>query len=293
MIPVVALLADTEIVSSEIGVLNSVHEWGVVVFRHDAASTCGSLRQASEDYYDVCAEAPVVWIHGQPFTNAVFTVKIGSDETLTTLHPDPGSVTQSIAAWNISSDTPAEKSICVEEVLPYSGPFYEEMDTWRQVPSLQLYQNDTHTAENFLYYECTVNSEFTDNFFYWSSRGNPVFTGTSVQEALYFTPYGVFPVSAVNEEFIPLDIPMGGETNPAFASDTFCRWAGSGFLSSETNALWNTWRPLLMEQDSYWLVFPVPSDYHNEISSINLRTEDNREVEYHRLFLGAIKLNLP
>ena len=287
----IALLVGTGDYHEESSALSFVHEWGVVVFEQDVPIICGSPWNEPAMYYnpDMCAEAPVVWIHGEPFTSGTFTVRVGNSETLTTLYPDPDILMVNEVAWNISAGNDLERSI--EEVIPYSGPFSWAMDYWRDVPSLPLYQDNTGITEKFLYYECTVNSEFTFNFFNWNFSGNPIFTGTTVQEALYFTPYGVFPVSITDEEFIPLDIPMGGETDPELAPDTFSRWADSRLMSSEIRALWETWKPAFTEEGFYWLVFPIPVKYNNEISTIRLETSDRRDVEYERFYLGAVRLN--
>ncbi|MCD4706474.1 MAG: hypothetical protein K8S62_01900 [Candidatus Sabulitectum sp.] len=291
MIPMIAMLVDTAVAFEENNALNYVHEWGVVVFEQGNPIICGSPLDGTAVYrdYDMCAEAPVVWIHGEPFTDGTFTVRVWNGEALTILHPDPDILTENKATWNISAGYDLERSI--EETALYSGSFSWAMDYWRDVPSLPLYQNNTGITEKFLYYECTVNPEFTGNFFYWNSNGNPVFTGTSIEEALFFTPYGVIPISVQLDEFIPCDFPLGGEIDPELAPDTFCRWADSRLKSSEISALWETWQPALTEEGSYWLVFPIPVEYNNEISTIRLETSAHRDIEYERLFLGAIRLN--
>ncbi len=299
MIPIVAMLVDTSIAYEGSSAENFVHEWGVVVFdeTHDPL-ICGSPWNDAEMYndMDMCAEAPVVWIHGEPFYGT-FTVKVGTGETFTTIYPDPDVLENETAEWNLSSvsgntgfeetERMVEK---VEQPGMYNGPFAWATEYWRAVPSLSLYNQNTGITENFLYYECTVNSGFADNFLEWNPDRLPVFTGDEIVEGLFFTPYGVTPVEIREDEFIPFDFSMGGELDPQLIPETFCRWAGSRFKTSEITALWETWKPAFTEEGSFWLVFPIPEEYNSEISTIHLETSDDREVEYERLFLGAVKL---
>jgi hypothetical protein len=291
MIQMIAMLTAAATAYYEIDAQNFVHEWGVVVFEHNSPVICGI--PGNEPVYfpnDICAEAPVIWIHGEPFTGS-FTVELPENETFTVTYPDPDAFPEQQIVWEISGGSGAEQS--AEEILPvYEGPFNWAMPYWRAVPSLTLYQKSTGTADNFLYYECTVNTDFTNNFFQWGQNGNPVFSGTAVTEALYFTPDGVFPVSVPESEFIPGPMPMGGETSLALAPLTFSRWAESRLEASEITALFETWKPVLTEDDSYWLVFPIPAELNNEISSIMLEPDGDSNVEYERFFLGAVKLNL-
>ncbi|MCD6589050.1 MAG: hypothetical protein J7K88_10925, partial [Candidatus Fermentibacteraceae bacterium] len=189
------------------------------------------------------------------------------------------------AQWEVVTTTG------VEESLPYTGPYSWAMEYWETVPSLLLYNSYSGATVNFLYYECTVDRDFIQELFQWSSNGNPVFTGDLIRDALFFTPYGVIPVDIEQNEFVPRDFPIGGEIDPELVPNTFTAWAGAGMLPSEIAALWNTWKPALTEEGSYWIVFPVPKEYNNGISTISLETSDLREVEYQRLFLGAIRLS--
>jgi len=112
-----------------------------------------------------------------------------------------------------------------------------------------------------------------------------------VEEALLFTPYGVASVAVTGDEFVLEDFSLTGVADTELVPNTFVRWAGQGLTSPEIAALWDTWKPAFTEEGSYWLVFPVPEEFNNGISTISLDTSDHREVEYERLFLGAIRLN--
>lgn len=294
MIPIIVLMVNTAVYHDEGSTLNFVHEWGVVVFVENQPMICGSPWNESAQRPDfpieMVVEAPVIWIHGEPF-EGTFTVETVNGETITMIYPEPDVLTEETANWEISASSVIQANI--EESILYEGPFAWAADFWRDVPSLPLLQKNTGITENFLYYECTVGQNFTGNFFNWSQDGNPVFTGTSVKEALLFTPYGAIPVTVHQDEFIPCDFPLGGEIDPQLAPDTFYRWANAKLEPSEITALWETWQPSFTEENSYWLVFPIPEEFNNEISTIHLETSDQRNVEYERLFLGAVRLRQP
>lgn len=285
-------------------VQNEVHEWGIVVFEENSPLMCGESWQNIYLYPDyvlveACAEAPVVWIYGEPFENATFKVTTG-EQSITLTYPAPDRTALGLAEWDISAEASAEIVMENIEETPmeqeetadiYDGPFWWAMDSWREVQSLSLYQEYTGITENFLYYECAVHPEFTDNFFEWGSNGNPVFPGAEIQEALYFTPGGVFSVSVPTAEFSPLTIPMLSGISTNTLLDTFSAWGRSNLEPAEISALWETWKPVFTEEDSYWLVFPIPEQYYNSISTISLEMPESRLIEYDRLFLGAVKLN--
>ncbi|MCK5131385.1 MAG: hypothetical protein KAR40_04460 [Candidatus Sabulitectum sp.] len=284
-------------------VQNEVHEWGVVVFEENTGLMCGETWQSTDlypDYVtpDMCAEAPVIWIHGEPFENGTFIVTTG-EQSITLTYPAPDRISQSMAEWDISASAYAEvisgvEGLVSEEVTNvYDGPFWWAMDSWRQVASLLLYQEYTDMTENFLYYECTVHRDFTDNFFSWGSGGNPALPVKGIQEAILFSPEGIFSITAPVEEFTPFRIPTASEISSDMILNTFACWGRSNLEPMEINALWETWEPVFTEDGSYWLVFPIPDEYHNSISTIRLETPNPRLIVYSRLFLGAVRLNLP
>lgn len=294
------LLIVTGIVPRE--VQNEVHEWGVVVFEQNVSLMCGESWQDIDyypDYYtdEMCAEAPVVWIHGQPFDKATFTVNTG-EEAITLYYPEPNSVSSNRIEWEIS--TFSETIEATEEVLPeeveryYDGPFYWAMDSWREVNSLVFNFQTQARKENFLYYECTVNRDFTDNFFTWSDDGYPVFENTDIPNALYFSPGGVFEISQLDGKVLPFNFPFATSSlSETDIINTFSYWGRSNFDMSEIEALWATWEPVFRssESSSSWLVFPIAPEHHNTISTISLNIEPNRLITYERLYLGAIELS--
>ena len=273
-------------------VQNEVHEWGVVVFINNGSPVCGGTWKNTELYPnyeppETEAHAPVVWIHGEPFSEATFAVSTG-EQAITFTYPVPDRSATGVAEWDIAS---AEATLDNPLENHYEGPFRWAIEYWRDVPSLPLYQASAALTEGFLYYECEVNQGFADHFFSWSEDGNPLFAGDEVREALFFTPAGAIAVEIKQGEFIPYTFDLGGLLDPEIAPNTFLRWINTRLKPSEITALWETWEPVFCEEDSYWLVFPVPRDYYNEVSNISLDFTEIRVVQYERFFLGAVKLS--
>ncbi len=142
MIPMVAFLVDTDIAYDGIEESNFVHEWGVVILEENAPLLCGIPGwESSIDYFDddMCAEAPVVWIHGEPFSGE-FTVELPGNESFTFIYPNPDRSKENSISWQIRGGTGYEQS--EEESLPMlqSLPFGWGVEHWRAVPSLILTQ---------------------------------------------------------------------------------------------------------------------------------------------------------
>ncbi|MCK5840755.1 MAG: hypothetical protein KAH31_01195 [Candidatus Sabulitectum sp.] len=286
----VLILIGAGIASEGAEAWNSVHEWGVVVFEEASIQKCGGAWKDTGLYPDYVpaemeAYAPVVWIHGDPFDNATFAVSTG-DQGITFSYPIPDRTDPGVVEWDISAgQDPLQFNF-------YEGPFGWAIDYWRNVQSIPLYQESSGITEGFLYYECTVSYEFTDNFFRWNQSGNPVFTEAVIRDALFFMPYGVIPVTIRQDKFIPTDFPLGGEIDPQLAQDTFHSWADSLLEPSEITALWETWKPVFSEKGTSWIVFPIPVEYNDQISNLNLSFPEERSVEYERFFLGAVELKI-
>jgi hypothetical protein len=271
---------------------NSVHEWGVVVFNQTGALFCDSPWQYSVNYPgtpSVETYAPVVWFYGEPFTGT-FSVSVDEGQIVGFAFPTPDRMETSRAEWKISGfeSTGEEDTSCYRSIY-YNGPFEWAAAFWRSVPSLQLSLETSGMFENFLYYDCTVAPEFTKHFFTWDSLGNPVFESYPLEDALYFSGNDIpDPVIWRNGAFIPLN----AESRPYMARSIFSEWADSKLNNAEISALWETWQPVFTEEGSNWLVFPIPEEFYDEISTIALSTVTGSEVDYHRFYLGAVRANL-
>jgi len=271
----------------------SVHEWGVVVFSQESGLNCGGPWQQSPNYPGTApaeAFAPVVWIYGESFSGT-FSVVVGEGQAIGFVHPAPDVTEAQRVEWNISAgrmENQAESIIF--RWATYGGPFNWAADFWRAVPSLPLLMESSGIIENFLYYDCTVEPEFTDHFFIWDSHGRPVFESYLLEDALYFSGAGApDPIIWRNGAFIPLNTLY----RPEIERNTLSEWAGARLYDEEVTALWETWQPVFTEEGTEWLLFPIPDEYVDEISCIALSTDNEEPAEYRRFYLGAVKLSQP
>lgn len=288
-----------------------VNEWGVVVFTPTGLSVTGAPGGSGELYFGrepfgpALVDAPVIWIHGAYFNEALFTVRSNQGE-LTVLYPEPDSVIAegyvTAASWKISSPAPVPFSDMMDPPeIEEDMPFAWAVPIWRDVPSRQLYSPTTgRSLGNFLYYEAAM--------YLWSPPDGIYDPATL---AGYYSPEGL--AITIGEEpvvervqLVPL--PGGAEREPLDDEEicgVICDWAGGNLKSEEIEALWETWRPFFRKETSCdelttdrrgqterWLLFPLPWDEVERISSIELQIPDRYDltVHYNRLFLGLVRV---
>ena len=292
-----------------------VNEWGVVVFTSEGTTVTGAPDENGNVYYgrqvfgELCVDAPVIWIHGAFFEDATLTVKAVRG-TLTALFPEPdetrGGELPVIASWNIAALPPRPLVERPEPVIPPHTPFSWAMGFWRDVPSLDLFSaDDGEYMANFLYYEAGIP--------YWEVPSGifdaKVLAGYYAPDGLLITAGDVPAVERI--QLIPLPdgsgIPPGqtGQLSDDEICDIICGWAGGNLKSQEITALWQTWEPFFTtlslddkyafdrrESDEQWILFPLPWDVVEEISTIHLEVHDSiyREITYNRLFLGLVRV---
>ncbi len=303
-----------------------VNEWGVVVFNYESATVAGAPDENGSVLYgrdvfsgSLCVDAPVIWIHGAYFDDATLTVK-ARQGALTELFPEPdataGGSQPVSASWNISALVPESRRERPELVIPPGTPFGWAMGFWREVPSLDLFSPESGDyLGNFLYYEAGVPiwdgpSEIYDPRTlagYYSTEGLIITAGAEP--------------SVERIQLVPL--PDGSGTPPGYevhltdeqVQEIICDWAGGNLKSQEISALWQTWKPFFTYpisidrltvnettideitidgrfQEETWILFPLPWDVVEGISSINLEVHDSvdREITYNRLFLGLVRV---
>ncbi len=292
-----------------------VNEWGVVVFTSEGTTIAGApdengnVRFGRQVFGELLVDAPVIWIHGAFFEDATLTVK-SLQGYLTTLFPEPdatlGNERPLVASWNISAPPPLPRRERPELVIPPDTPFGWAMGFWRDVPSLDLFSAGTgEYMANFLYYEAGIP--------YWELP-DAIFDAKIL--AGYYAPDGLL-ITAGHDprveriQLIPLPDGSGtpaGMTDPLSDDDIcaiICDWAGGNLKSEEITALWQTWKPffeILSIDDEYvldrigsdeqWILFPLPWDVVEEISTIHLEVHDtiDRNITYNRLFLGLVRV---
>ncbi len=279
-----------------------VHEWGVVTFTQE--SVIFGAAPETDHISDVIpvnqpeetlARAPVVYFYGESFSG-LFTVTVNSGSFIE-LYPEPESAVDTSpmpenpstnASWNITSAfhiPPSPRTMIGMLSTPsfISCVFPEQINLWRQPPSMHLYFSDGY-AEKFIYYECRLNSQ-SDSVYYpmlitdegaaldpeWDGEMfRAVRTGDSVMiELVQSEGTGVVESTDI----------------PEILSD----WASGYMKSEELQTMWETWEDWVLGGE--WsgdtlVVFPLPGSTVEGISSIYLETDNDIPVEYRRFFLG-------
>lgn len=311
---IIPFLLDTVIVPPPESHDIFVHEWGVVVFSSEGAFITGApgeegdLFFGREPFGPLLVDAPVVWIHGAPFREATFTVRANQGE-LTALHPPPHAgedeAESERASWLISSPPPRPMTARPEPPPAGDVPFAWAMDFWRDVPSRDLYCAETgEYLGNFLYYEAAI--------YLWQPPEN-IYDPLAL--AGYYSPEGLAistgPEPVVERiQLVPLPDGTGsprsnGRLEDREVLDILCGWAAGGLKSSEVEALWSTWKPFFRTGSATdeirarregrlerWILFPLPPDEAERVSSISLETgdADSAQIHYSRLFLGLVRV---
>lgn len=292
------LLADTTIIALPDYEQIRVHEWGVVTFTSSGTEATGAPGgfYGHDPFGALLVDAPVVWFHGAPFSGT-FTVRANAG-FITTAYPEPSGhfegQTPRAAEWRIAGRMPVPFAEAPRPTVPENTPFRWAMDFWRDVPCLDLYTPEGHYLDRFLYYETGIPDGLH------SLIGVDIDNGR--QLAGFYSPYGLGITTGPEPEvrgvrIIPLPylrerdsmrLPMG--TDEILA--TLCDWAGGNLKSHQIEALWQTWEPFFSDRPrgERWLLFPLPPETVEEISTIQLVLYDSRvEVGYHRLFLGLVR----
>ncbi|MBN2585701.1 MAG: hypothetical protein JXA64_05005 [Candidatus Fermentibacteraceae bacterium] len=269
-----------------------VHEWGVVTFT-EASVVIGAdpdmvtLDQPfpPDHFEDMVVRAPVVYFYGEPFSGS-FTVSVRSGSFLEA-YPTPGDASlissppfsgaSARASWRINGTFPGTDRDVPSVDGTVSCVSGELLELWREPPSMVLEFGDG-SKEEFVYYECTMAPEDEDAY-------GPVILGDEGAsldpgyrgELLRFvrTGDGVEMVNGPGEDVV----------------GTLCEWAGGSMKSQELEALWGTWEGWIY--DGAWrgdtlLVFPLPLSTIDNITSIQLITDEWMDVEYSRFFLGML-----
>jgi len=307
MIPLLfPILADTIAVPIDYGTVY-VHEWGVVCFEEPDQEVVGVRWEPvlfpDEPPYDYGVEAPVVWFHGSSCTGT-FTVST-PEGWLTELYPLPDG-TEGVfppdiisedfpplitsARWSIRLDGPEPSE---EEPVPTGGslPFEWAMEYWRGVPSKWLYRESDGFVDRFIYYECGLPADFDGLF--KREEGSIVFDEGWSGEGLVLISGEMPGMLSVHLEG-EFAMPAISGFHPA-SSDSIRKvvsgWAGGMLKPEEIDALWNTWEGTLFAPPGKWLLFPLPSDVTERISTISFTPDDCWiDVVYERLFLGLIRI---
>lgn len=291
-------LADTVVVPVD-ETLIRVHEWGVVSFTSFGTEAAGAPggTYGFDPFGMVCVDAPVVWFHGSPFSGT-FTARAGMG-FVSVAYPEPSEgfdvPTPQAVSWRVEGRYPVPFDEAPSPEVPENTPFAWAMDNWRDVPCLDLFGDGGRYLDRFLYYETLIPDGI-------QARMNTV-VEDGRQLAGLFSPEGLLVTTGEESEvhvycIIPLPVLTDALRLPLDGSavqEKLCDWAGGNLKSEEIAALWNTWGPFFRQRPAgeRWLLFPLPPETVEGISNISLSVDSpfqDVEVEYHRLFLGLVRV---
>ncbi|NOQ21045.1 MAG: hypothetical protein GQ565_00135 [Candidatus Aegiribacteria sp.] len=249
-----------------------------------------------DQWNEPVARAPIVYFYGEHFTGT-FTVSVHSGSFIETL-PIPESLVSTStkpsqhsyhAVWNISSTSDGQSENTIEAGRDYPGILSELLEIWRKPPSFLLEFEDG-LKEKFIYYECLLNPSSEDDFYPVLLQNNgavlhPDYTGPVMRF--------VKRMETVNMELIT-EWPVSGQivyNKVPNVPGILCDWARGAMKSEELVSMWDTWKTWIY--DGSWsgdtlLVFPLPENTIEGMTTIILRTDDYREVEYSRFYLGIL-----
>jgi len=298
-------LADTVIASP--ADLNTVyvHEWGAVTFAEETVIGAVPPSDTFEnftthnDWDEPISRAPVVYFYGD-FFQGTFTVTVPSGTFIETW-PVPEKLiaiaplqlyNSSRAEWTISGTSWGEPDAtdisAVRDELNFSPDI---IDIWRWPASFLLEFADG-TSEKFIYYECALTPQNSYDFYpaILTDEGtvlDPEYHGELMR-------------------FIKLDgevvlNPIAGRygtrrelqqaTEYGDVHETLCSWAGGTMKSDEINAMWSTWEDWIYNgswSGNTLVLFPLPEETVERMSSITLKTSEEHEIEYSRFYVGII-----
>jgi len=289
-----AALMDTVIAPVDYGTIY-VHEWGAVTFAEETVIFgANPLTDPNSDFIspdqwdEPVARAPIVYFYGAEFSGT-FTVSVHSGNFIETL-PSPERLlsTSSMppeqsfnAVWGILGT-----SVWSNQELPDEYPCISSdlLESWRTPPSYLLEFSDG-TLEKFIYYECTLlTTPESDYYPVEIDDGEAVLAADYREPLMQFTKDG----ETVNLEIISDGAESGGDI-----PELLCDWAGGSMKSQELISMWDTWETWIY--DGSWsgdtlLVFPLPQQTIEGMTSINLETASYYDVEYSRFYLGILSI---
>ncbi len=293
ILPVLVLLASPSPGTALEGAV--LHEWGVVVYRGPDATAVGGPGLPGRYPYEMEteAEAPVLHLHGTGFSGDITVVALGGIMN-TFPEPDvtagPGSLLGGLGSfirWEGIRGVPDGPVSEAEESLPaqvdgfaWAAPF------WRDTEALTLSREDGF-RDRFLYYEVDL-----------SGTGFPLplegmrDPGETADEVILFHRTGG---RVTGFEILPGGDPaLAGGTAPFIYSSGEVRgiidgWTRGLLTPGETEALWQTWEPYILEGDwegSSLAVFPLPAEAVERVSTVIVRSDSGETVPVLRFFLG-------
>lgn len=272
-----------------------VHEWGVIV----PSDSCADFlaRPASPDMPDdpfpidepMVDRAPVVYFYGPPFTGT-FSVEASAGEVVAAW-PEPSTGT---ATWQFSTDWAERDSATPGTDGRVHASIIDGWDVsgWR-IPQSMTLVTDEGYVDKFIYYECTADPSVLPV--------RPRRIGVDVAEGYEDMPALLVIPSYAGTMILPLragalenpaDLLRNALVEPVDMLSVLYEWSRDNVDLEEVDALWGTWKGWINdeglpspESGRVMLVYQVPAEVLDDVSTLDLTTEEGYTVEYHRFIL--------
>jgi len=307
MLPLIfAALVDTVVAPPPDFDIVYIHEWGAVTFTEEevffGAAPPGGLTEVIDPdvWEEPLARAPVVYFYGAPFSGT-FTVSVADGDFVETI-PQPwvpeavlpvtsNSDLPSVAMWRFTSDPylrheqPDESGInCIPDDI---------LRIWRRPSSNMLTFEDT-SREKFIYYECTLDRELCEDYLESVlSPGDPADDPSNAGPMMRFRmDAGTISVEIYGSGQEPRHL-LNPLMNRDVILETLCSWADGTMKSEEIAAMWETWEDWIMSgtwSGEALLIFPLPSDLVERMTTITLETEEDLDLDYSRFYFGVASI---
>ncbi len=280
-----------------------VHEWGVVVFGEYRAAVAavpdaGLSSFIADPYYGIepiSVEAPVIFFHGAEFRGD-FVVEVFNGGIFEVFPVDGMTSEWNSIKWSgIQVFEPGEgteypEALTADFLLPG-----EAVQNWRTLEC-----NSVRTSgginEGFLYYECYLETPDFMKYPLLLVEGEGLPEGVD-KVLIFLKPYDdmqemylVYPTSI----YIPLETEESSVYDREEMLEILSSWNTSGLYSDELELLWDTWEAYVT--DPLWegdalVVFPLPQEMIDKISSLEVLPDGEMEITYGRFFIGMIPVS--
>lgn len=295
MVILAALTAQPGSTAREMPVVE-VHEWGVLTLGEGSdllLTHPGENLPVAPPDTQMVDRAPVVYFYGPPFTGR-FEAVAASGEIVGTWPATSGEG----AEWSFRAGYAELDALCD---MPYAGM----VDGWNaepwRAPESMILLTDRGQAEKFLYYECTADREVL-----------PVLPapriGAEVREGFEGIPAAIVIPSHAGPVVMPLragilsdplSLLSNSVVEPVDLLPLLYEWSAGILDIEEVDALWATWREWMMssglpspESGRVLLVYPVPAECLEGVSTLSLETAEQFTIEYDRFILAAMEIGL-
>jgi len=279
-----------------------VHEWGVITWDYGSA-----LVQSSPFVFqEAVSRAPVIYFHGPEFTGS-FTVTVDNGQ-LIELYPTTVPWMTDSYTWSgrFSLDyLPLRDLEETDRGLSAPSDFQWALEYWR-VPETLIFNGDDGIAEEFLYYESTL-EDVTFLPLHPGSKVEPERSNTLNLELLLLGMEDgrLMATTCTLARFAARSgMPLSWETvvsdDGLEIRDIFYEWSRDLIDIEEVDALWFTWRDWFttgsfdgrMNMDTVLAVYLMPQELTGSVSTLSLETEEGYPVDYSRYLLVAVPVTL-